>query len=184
MKLAEQDTVSGSAGERDALDGDLLGDDEAHAQVEIDGALVGGADVHPRDVAGAALLADDFPDEGGGVTVAAMRGVSAQAADLGVAGEHDALAAHGDEVAMMADAEVGAHLAGAWAEEAGEGEVGEGDHGGGVGCGEGDDFGVRVGRRGDGGGKDEAKAGQGFEGTEGGYCGEVLVEEPDGIVGG
>jgi hypothetical protein len=43
---------------------------------------------------------------------------------------------------------------------------------------------MRIGRRVDGGGEGEAKAGEGFEVAEGGCCGEVLVEEPDGIVGG
>jgi hypothetical protein len=115
---------------------DCAGGLKAHVVIEVDGAAVRGADVQEGGDTFFALMTYDLPDEGCGEALSAMRGMGADAADLGVSVELQALAAHGDQLAGRSNAEVGSHGAGAWAKEAGEGDVGEGDHFTGVGVGE------------------------------------------------
>ena len=111
---------------------------EAEAVVEGDGGLVGRDYVEDGAGLQAALVVEDVGGEGGGEALAAVVGVGADAADFAGGMEDEALAGHGDElggVGGVPDAEVAAHDAGAEAEEAGEGCVGEGYHGGCVGAG-------------------------------------------------
>ena len=115
------------------MQGDGVVRHEAETVVERDRAGVGGDDVQPGGLVFAALHVDEVREKSGGEALAAVSGMRAEAADLGKAGEAKAFAAHGDEAAVMiVDAEVGAHETGAWAEEAGEGYVGQRDHRGGV----------------------------------------------------
>ena len=105
---------------------------EAEAVVEADGGLVGRDDVQDGAGLEGALVVQDMGGEGCGVALAAVVGVGADAADFAGGVEDEALARHGDELAGIRgvpDAEVAAHEASAEAEKAGEGYVGESDHG-------------------------------------------------------
>jgi len=105
---------------------------EAEAVVEIDGRVVGRNDMQDGAGLEAALMVEDAGGEGCGVALAAVVGVGADAADFAGGMEDEALACHGDELAGIRgvpDAEVAAHEASAEAEKAGEGYVGESDHG-------------------------------------------------------
>ena len=85
-----------------------------------------------------------LPDDGGCVAVAAMIGMSADATDLGIAIEHDAFAAHGDEFSLVSNAKVGAHPVGSVAKEAGKRKRGESDHVRAIGRSEWDEFDARI----------------------------------------
>ena len=136
--------VSIAAG--DAVDLDRVGDDESHPEIKLDGVLIRRGDMEPGEDAFTAVFSREAPDEARGKSLAAMRRVSANATDLGVAVEDHSLATHRDEFAAGADAEVGAHLAGSYAEEAGKCEVGQGDHLVGVCAGEWNDVERRSGK--------------------------------------
>jgi hypothetical protein len=69
---------------------------ESHPSIEFDGVMVFRADVEPGDEAFAAMILDYPPDKACSVALAAMGGVGADTADLGVAVEDQTLAAHGD----------------------------------------------------------------------------------------
>src|SRR6185437_1301820 len=130
-----------SADAADGVERELAAWKKAEALVERDGCGVIGSDVEVGALAGGVVEVEHVSEKRGGVAPAAMVGVGAEAGDFtevgGGGADVHALAAHGDEVAGVTDAEVRAHLAGADAEEAGEGDVGEGDHLGGVGAGDG-----------------------------------------------
>ena len=69
---------------------------EAEAMVDADGGVVGGDYVQDRAGAEAALVVQDVGGEGGGVALAAVVGMSADAADFARGIEDEALAGHGD----------------------------------------------------------------------------------------
>jgi hypothetical protein len=117
----------------DAVEVDGAGDGVAEAFVESDSSVVGLGDVKEAAQAGRGMDPHEVLDERGGVASAGVRGVGADGGDLAVSGEGEALAGHGDELAIDLDAEVAAEDVGARSEVAGEGYVGEADHGGGVG---------------------------------------------------
>ena len=64
---------------------DLASYRESQPQIKIDGVVVFGADMKPGDQAVTAMISRKMPDKIRGVTFAAMCGMSADAADLGVA---------------------------------------------------------------------------------------------------
>ena len=117
------------------MHGEFAGELEAEALVEGDGVGVRGRDVEIGVEVDRAVVLDEVREQAGGVALSAVGGVGAEAAELAPGVDAHALAAHGDELAFVPDAEVAAHFAGADAEKAGEGDVGEGDHGGCVGAG-------------------------------------------------
>jgi hypothetical protein len=112
-----------------------MGEDEAKPFVDGNGAVVGCAGVQEGERAVAAVVGEQAADEGGGIPVASVFGVRADAADFDVSVEGHALAGHGDELALGSDAVITAHFAGADAEESGESDFDEGEHFGGVGAG-------------------------------------------------
>ena len=116
---------------RDEVERDFTGLSESHSSIEVDGALVGGADMKPGDEAFATMVSRKVPDQVFRIAFAAVIGVRADSTDLGIALEGEALTAHRDQSSVGANAEVKAHLAGSGAEEAWECEVGEGYH---LGC--------------------------------------------------
>jgi hypothetical protein len=130
--------AKGLGGALEAVEVDFAEGLEAEAVVDADGGVVGGDYVQDRAGLEAALVVQDVGGEGGSVALAAVVGMGADAADLAGGMEDEPLAGHGDELAGMGgvpDAEVASHEAGAEAEEAGKGDVGESDHGGRVGAG-------------------------------------------------
>lgn len=113
---------------------------ESHPSIEVDGTLIGGADMKPGDEPFATMASRKMPDQIFRIAFAAVIGVCTDAADFGIAVEGEALAAHCDQLPVGANAEVRTHLAGFGAEEAGKCEVGEGHHLGCVVAGERKDF--------------------------------------------
>lgn len=144
--------------------------------------LVCSSYVEPRGEAVAAMLAHEMPDEVGGVALAAMIGVGAEAADFRIPRKCQALASHGDEVVSGTYSVIRAHGAGSGAEEAGEGEVGEGDHFGCVGAGERDDFCYGGGWL-DFLGQDHLEAFEGGFEVDAGDLGVAFAYDPDGFAG-
>jgi hypothetical protein len=86
-----------------------------------------------------------MPDEARGKTFAAMRWVSADAANFGISGWDQSFACHCDKLAASSYAVVRAHFAGSGAKKAGEGEICQGYHLRSVCAGEWNDFEGRTG---------------------------------------
>ena len=80
---------------------DLL---EPHSTVEFDGAMVLVADMEPGYKPVSAMISHELPDEARSKAFATMCRMCADAADLGVAVERQALAAHRDQVAIRSRA--------------------------------------------------------------------------------
>jgi len=116
----------------EAVDADLAGAVEAEVVVQGDGAGVALGDVEEAAQAIGRMEAKEMADETAGVSASGEAGVGADGADLDEARDGEAFAGHGYELAVDLDAEVGAENVSAGAKEAGEGYVGEVDHGGGV----------------------------------------------------
>src|SRR5271165_6916270 len=107
---------------------------EAKLLVQAYGRVIGPG-VKERGLAAALDLVHADVHEPARIAPAARVRMRAHATDLDEAGKAHALARHGDEPAVVEDAVEVAELDGAQAEGAGLGELGQGDHGGGVGGG-------------------------------------------------
>lgn len=86
---------------------DLL---EPHSKVEFDGAMVLVADFEPGYKPVSAMISYELPDEARSKAFATMCRMCADAADLGVAVERQALAAHRDQFAIRSRARGQHHL--------------------------------------------------------------------------
>ena len=127
---------------------DLL---EPHSKVEFDGAMVLAADMEPGYKPVSAMISHELPDETRCKAFATMCRMGADAADLGVTVERQALAAHRDQFAIRSrvrsNAIVRTHFARPFAKKAGEREGCERDHLGRICVREVNNFGRRTGRR-------------------------------------
>ena len=122
---------------------DLAGHRESQPQIKLDGVRIFGADMEPGHLAFTAMISREMPDETRSVTFAAMCGMGADAADLGVVVERYTFSTHRDQFPVGSHTIVGTHFACSAAEEPGEREVSEGNHLGCVCAGEWDDPGRR-----------------------------------------
>src|SRR5262249_4706888 len=112
----------------DPIEHDLADHLEPHSEVEFNCAMVRDANMQPGHKVVTTMISDDFPDDGRSDAFATMRRIYANAADFGVAVEHQALAAHRNQLPVRSHAAVRAHFTRLFAKEAGERQVCERDH--------------------------------------------------------
>ena len=72
----------------DPIEHDLADHFESHTAIEFNGAMVRAANVKPRHQSVATMISHQLPDKARSQTLAAMGGMCADAADLGISVEH------------------------------------------------------------------------------------------------
>ena len=101
---------------------------EPQAKIQIEGSTVGRGHVEPGDEPIATMILHQSPDQARGQTLSTMCRMGADAADFGVAFEHQTFAAHRDQFAVRSHAVVRAHFTRPYAKKSREREVCERDH--------------------------------------------------------
>ncbi len=110
------------------MQGDLLNDFKSKPPVKRKGILIGTAHVKPGNISLRPVKAREFSDNACSVASATMRGMRAHPADFRIARKHQALSAHGNQLAIVPDPEVAAHLVGTRTKETGKGQIRKRDH--------------------------------------------------------
>jgi len=109
---------------------------ESHPQIELNRLMVRRADMEPGHGAVSAVIFRQVPDKARSKTPAAMCRMGANTADFGIVVQHQPFAAHGNQFPVGSHAEVRTHLTGSAAKKAGERQICERYHFGGVCAGE------------------------------------------------
>jgi len=130
----------------DAMERDRADHFEPQAQVKVKSATVRRAYMEPGHEPGTTMIAHQPPDQARSKALSTMCRMCADAADLGVAFEHQSFAAHGDQFVIRSHAVVRAHFARTSAKKAGEREVCERQHFTGIGTREPDNLNRRIGQ--------------------------------------
>ncbi len=130
----------------DPLERDRADHFEPQAKVEIEGATVRRGHMEPGHEPITTMIPHQPPDQARSQTLATMCRMGADAADLGVAFEHQAFAAHRDQFTIRSHAVIRAHFTSPSAKKSGEREVCERDHLRGIRIGEAGNLKRRIGR--------------------------------------
>lgn len=105
-----------------AMQHDMTRHRESHSVIESDCMMVPGCNMEPGHDAIATMVSYKMPDNARSISFAAMLWMRAHAANLGVAFEHQAFAAHRDQLTARSYPVIRAHLTRSAAKEAGERE--------------------------------------------------------------